>query len=153
MAKATLVWDGLAEFQAELQALPEDCRGEAAKAIEGGVNSAYQTISSVYGRHRFTGTLQRRLTIKATRGGLVLRSGSPIAWLFDNGSQARHYTGTDKRGRVYVNASRGAMWGKTPNPPTHIFSRTVGAERRKLAALFVAMLLRRGAVSVVDDAA
>jgi hypothetical protein len=73
-------------------------------------------------------------------GGLVLRSGSPIAWLFDNGSKARHWA---------TGKSTGAMWGKTP--PTHIFASTVAKGRRRLTVLFKEMLKRRGAATVTGD--
>jgi hypothetical protein len=145
MAKATMVWDGFQEYLDELRKLPEDCAVEAANLTESGVNAAYQTISQVYGQHRFTGTLQSRLRIKTVRvgrliKGLVLESGSPIAWLFDNGSQARHWAS---------GKSTGKMWGRTA--PTHIFAKTVARERRKLTQQFKDMLLRRGATSVVGE--
>jgi hypothetical protein len=133
----SLVWDGLKEYLEELQRMPDECRGEAAKLIEGGVNAAHVTISAVYGAHRFSGELQKRLTIKTVKGGLVLTSGSPIAGLFERGTQARHWA---SKSRTFV----GRM------PPNPIFSRTVGQERRKLTEQFKAMLLRRGAASVTD---
>jgi hypothetical protein len=134
------VWHGLKEYMDELRKLPDECKGEAAKLIEGSVNSAYVTVARVYDAHRHTGNLRRRLTISPMKGGLVLRSGSPIAWLFDNGSQARHWAS---------GKSTGAMWGKTP--PTHIFAKTVAQERRKLTEQYKAMLLRRGAASVTGE--
>jgi hypothetical protein len=144
---STFRWDGLKEYRDQLAKLPEDCRGEAAKTIEGVVNGAYVTIARVYGEHQLTGTLRRRLVIAPLKvagqmtTGLVLRSGSPLAWLFDNGSQARHYT--EESG---VPHSTGKMWGKTP--PTHIFARTVGFGKRKITDQLKAMLLRHGATRV-----
>jgi hypothetical protein len=154
MAKSTMVWDGLSDYLKELEQLPQDCHDEAAKLIEGEVNHAYLTISQVYGAHRFSGRLQNRLSISTLAVGryvyaMVLKSGSPIAWLFDNGSQARHYTGTDKSGRTYVDADRGSMGSKTP--PTHIFARTVGKAKRTLTTQFHNLLVRHGAVSVTGD--
>jgi hypothetical protein len=140
-----MVWHGLKELQTELRALPVECQGEAGKIIEGHVNGAYVTIKRVYQEHRFSGTLSDRLTISTAKLGLVLRSGSPLAWLFDNGSEARHYTGTDKRGRVFNNAPRGRM------PGFHVFARTVGFTKRKIRADLKAMLARRGAARVTDD--
>jgi hypothetical protein len=146
---STVIWNGLEEYMAELKQLPEACLGEAGKAIEGEVNGAFVAVAQVYERHRFTGTLRRRLTISHLAigthvYGVVLKSGSPLAWLFDNGSQARHW----KSGK-----GTGEMWGKTSNPPTHTFSRAVGKARRKLSGLFREMLLRHGAATVLDDAA
>lgn len=138
MAKG-VVWNGLDEYLAELRRLPEDCTGEAGKFIQAETNAAYVEIAAVYEAHRFTGTMRRLLKLLpitsggALTAGIQLRSGSPLAWLFDNGSQARHWVS---------GKSTGKMWGKTP--PTHIFARTVGKARRTLAAEFRAMLLRRG---------
>lgn len=140
-------WNGLEEYRAELRQLTDECQGDAAKLIEAEVNGAYVTISQVYGAHRHTGTLQNRLRISSLAVGsrvygLVLKSGSPIAWLFDHGSQARHWTGGKSTGR---------MWGKTPNPPLHIFGRTVAQARRRLTAQYHDLLRRRGAVSVTGE--
>jgi hypothetical protein len=141
-----VVWTGLNEYQAELKRLPDVCTDETAKLIEGEVNGAYVTVSQVYGAHRHTGTLQNRLRIAPLKrrgqfiAGLELVSGSPIAWLFDNGSQARHWAS---------GKSTGTMWGKTP--PTHIFARTVGRARRALTLQYRAMLLRHGAVRVSGE--
>jgi hypothetical protein len=137
---STMVWRGLREYLAELQKLPEEAKAEAAKQIEGEVNAAYVTVKRVYLDHQHTGTLAKRLTIAPMAGGLVLRSGSPIAWLFDNGSKARHWA---------TGKSTGAMWGKTP--PTHIFAATVAKGRRRLTLLFKEMLKRRGAATVTGD--
>jgi len=76
--------------------------------------------------------------------GLVLKSGSPLAWLFDNGSQARHYV--TKGGKDH---KTGAMWGKTP--PTHIFTRTVAKGKRAVVDRIKTMMLRRGATSVAGE--
>jgi hypothetical protein len=141
-----VVWSGLKEYYAELKQLPDACTGETEKLIEGEVNGAYTTVSQVYGAHRHTGTLQKRLTIAPLKrkgqfiAGRELRSGSPIAWLFDNGSQARHWAS---------GKSTGTMWGKTP--PTHIFAKTVAKARRALTLQYKAMLLRRGAKTVTGE--
>lgn len=139
MAKQSgMVWHGLEEFRAQLRQVPTACTNEAARIVEGGVNSAYVTISAVYGRHRYTGTLQDRLTIQPLRQkgelttGLVLKSGSPLAWIFDNGTQARHW----KSGK-----STGAMWGKTP--PTHIFLKTIIKTRREITDKLHGMVHRK----------
>jgi len=149
MAKSGFRWDGLKEYRDRLEQLPEACRVEAARTIEGEVNAAYVRIARVYGEHVHTGTLKRRLVMSPLKvsgqltTGIVLRSGSPIAWLFDNGSEARHYT--EASGTPH---STGKMWGKTP--PTHIFARTVGFSKRKIADLLKAMLLRHGASRVAE---
>jgi len=144
MAKG-VVWNGLDEYLAELRKLPEDCVGEAEKMATGAANAAFVKIATVYVAHEFTGTLRRLLTLKpamnkgALATGVVLRSGSPLAWLFDNGSQARHWAS---------GKSTGKMWGRSA--PTHIFSSTVGKARRELAAQLRAMLMRRGATKITE---
>jgi hypothetical protein len=58
----------------------------------------------------------------------VLKSNAPHAHLFDLGRQTFR-----------------------PYPPTHTFSRAVGQARRRLALLFRAMLLRKGATQVTGE--
>lgn len=133
-----MVWHGLEEFRAQLRQVPKNCSGESARIIEGGVNGAFVTISTVYGKHRYTGTLQDRLTITPMRQkgelttGLVLKSGSPLAWIFDNGTQARHW----KSGK-----STGKMWARTP--PTHIFLKTIIKTRREITDKLHGMVHRQ----------
>jgi hypothetical protein len=146
MAKSELKWDGLKEYMDALKNLPAECVGEAEKLIQGSVNSAYQTVATEYAAHQHTGTLRKRLVIKPLKvkgklvAGLELVSGSPIAWLFDNGSKARHWAS---------GKSTGKMWGKTA--PTHIFKRTIEREGRKLTAQYQALLLRKGAATVTGE--
>jgi hypothetical protein len=140
MAKAFVVWDGLKEYGAALEALPETCTTEASHIIEGAANAAYVAISTVYGSHTFTGTLQKRLRLAPLNAkkyvtGFKLTSGSPLAWLFDNGTQARHTKFGVNRGRM---------------PPTHAFSGAVGKEKRRAAQQLRDMLERQGASSVTE---
>lgn len=139
-------WDGLKELAEELRNLPADSQGEAAKIVEAEVNSAFVTIKRVYDAHRFTGTLSKRLTISPlkVRGqfttGLVLRSGSPLAWLFDNGSQVRHYV--TEHGVKHLT-------GRMPARP--VFARTVGFAKRQIRQALKDMMLRRGASKVTGE--
>jgi len=136
---STMEWRGLKELQAELRALPAECQGKAGKIVEGHVNAAYVTIKRVYEQHRFTGTLSNRLTISTVKLGLVLRSGSPLAWLFDHGSMTRQYV--TEGGKTHLT---GRM------PARHIFGRTVGFAKRRIREALKDMLLRRGATKVID---
>ena len=146
MSRAFVVWNGLAEYKEQLRTLPEACTGEALHVIEGGVNGAYQAISQVYGEHHFTGTLQKRLRISPLKvnaqftTGLTLTSGSPLAWLFDHGSQARHYVTENG-----VTHATGRM------PPTPIFVSTVVKTKRKIVEQLKDMVLRRGASAVSGE--
>jgi hypothetical protein len=142
----SMEWHGLKELREELRRLPEDSRAEAEKVVEGHVNAAYVTIKRVYEAHRVTGTLSTRLSISplTTRGvmttGLTLRSGSPLAWLFDHGSEARHY--------VSVHGVKHLL-GRMPARP--VFSRTVGFTKRQIRQALTDMLRRRGAQTVTGE--
>jgi hypothetical protein len=142
---STMRWDGLKEFREELRQLPEELRGQAAKVVEGEVNAAYVTVKRVYEAHRFTGHLSRQLAIQPLKRsgqlitGLVLKSGSPLAWLFDNGTQARHYITV--HGKTHLT---GRM------PGFHVFGRTVAFTRRKIRTLLIDMVKRHGATRVID---
>jgi hypothetical protein len=143
-------WVGLTQYRASLLALPTNCVREASNAIVGETNAAFVTIAQVYEAHRLTGALRKGLTVSVlgSPGGLitgrVLKSNGALAWLFDNGSVARHYVT-----RSGADHKTGRMWGKTP--PTHIFTRTVGRARRRLTQTFRDILLRQGATSVTGD--
>jgi hypothetical protein len=142
---SSMRWDGLKEFREELRQLPEALRGQAAKVVEGEVNAAYVTVKRVYEAHRFTGNLSNKLAIAPLKvsgqltTGLILKSGSPLAWLFDNGTQARHY--------VTVNGVT-HVTGRMPG--FHVFGRTVAFTRRKIRGLLIEMVRRHGATKVID---
>jgi hypothetical protein len=134
MAKNTVVWDGLAELHAALQALPETCAGEAAKLIEGAANGAYVEIRGAYPSR--TGNLRKGMKLKPIeRKGLIVGqtvvNTAPHAQLFENGTQARHTT---------IGANRGSM------PPGHIFVPRILKARRRLTGALKDMVARQGAV-------
>lgn len=137
-------FDGLAALKAELDALPTNLTGEADKIVEGNANGAVLDLKRGYGDHIFTGKLLKMVTSAKVATGpfgvaVKVRSNSPLAWLFDNGSQARH-----KRS----GASTGRMWGKTP--PTHLFVRTLIKARQELTTKLSDLLIRNG-ISVRND--
>jgi hypothetical protein len=137
---ARFVWSGLEELKAALRNLPADLTGEASHVIEAAGNGAATTIKRVYGQHRVTGHLQNSVSVQEEHAGpfaagVVVKSSDPIAWLFDHGSQARHWAGGKSTGR---------MWGRTP--PTHIFAGTMARERRRMYGLLRGILERHGLV-------
>ncbi len=73
-----------------------------------------------------------------------MKSRSKLAWLYDNGSQARHYI--TKAGKRH---DTGAMWGKTPAP--HLFVQTMLRARRRMYEQLKDLLTRHG-LSVSGDA-
>ena len=148
MASNKFTFQGLDELRAKLRALPPELTGEASKIVEGEANGAAATVKAVYGQHAVTGNLRDKLVVNHTAptgftAKSVVRSNSPLAWLFDNGSQARHYITAS--GKTHAT---GKMWGKTP--PTHIFARTMSRARRSMHEKLAAMLERHGAVVTRD---
>ena len=143
--KTQMVWNGMAEYKEELRQLPAECTGEAAKVVEAGATGAYQTIRAVYAAHHFTGTLEKQLRISPLKingqfvTGLVLTSGSPLAWLFEHGSQARHY-----------DTANGVKHLTGKMPPTPIFNSTVGKTKRAIVQQLKDIVLRRGATAVTE---
>lgn len=142
MAGNRFVFSGLDELKAELRSLPSDLAAEASSIVIAAAEGAAATVRAVYEQHRVSGNLARSLLV--TKPGapnygviMVVKSTSPLAWLFDNGSQARHYvTASGKEHRT------GAMWGRTP--PTHIFARTMARYRRGMNDRLRALLVRHG---------
>lgn len=149
MANNRLVFDGLAELKAELRNLPSELTGEASHIVEGAANGAASDVSAEYAKHRVSGDLVRGVRVTHFDGGqfsagAIVKSSAPHAWLFDNGSAARHY--------YTVNGKRhptGAMWGRTA--PTHVFVRTMVKARRLMYEALKAVLVRKG-FSVSGDA-
>lgn len=139
---ARFVWSGLEEFKAALRELPAHLAGEATHIVEGHANAAGVKLRTAYGQHRDSGDLQDHVVIeRKTAGpfGVAYRVASTArhAWLFDNGSQARHWAS---------GKSTGAMWGKTPQPPTHVFVGTMIATRRSMYGALAELLTRNGLV-------
>jgi hypothetical protein len=129
-------WHGLEEYQALLKNFPASLVGETAHYADDAVNGAAVAIRQVYGAHRRSGNLQKRVTVSnMSRGqfvvGKVLKSTAPHAALFEYGSQARH---------TNIGANRGSM------PATPTFVPTVQKFRRGLYAQVTALLVRHGAV-------
>jgi hypothetical protein len=147
---ARLVWNGLKELRADLIALPAALTADAEAFVIDAGQEAKAEIGAVYAAHSRSGHLAKGLQLSSEPNGTyevraVLRSRAPHAWLFDNGSQARHYT--TKRG---VPHSTGAMWSRTP--PTHAFVATVMRKRREMYERLKLLLMRHG-LRVSGDAA
>jgi len=158
----SLQWDGLKEFEEEFGKIPETLTTEAAPIVKRNATNAAADVRAAY-PVRTTGltpTARRRKpwyppgllkgrvfvsTLGAVRGslGVVVKSNDPIAWLFDNGSQARHYV---TRGGATHNT--GEMWG--PTPPTHLFVRTMIQHRRVMYGELKDLLVKHGFVVTGD---
>lgn len=131
----TLRFDGLAELREELRNLPADLTGEAGHIVEAAANGAAATIKREYPVR--TGNLRDHLTVTITSGSGqysvrgVVQNTAKHAWLFENGSQARH---TD------IGANRGSM------PPGHVFIPNIIRERRRMYDDLKDLLTRHGLV-------
>lgn len=140
MSNNRIVFRGLEELKAELRALPAELASEAGNVVEGTAIEASATVHAEYERHRVTGELADSLKVLHVSAGqfgaaYVVKATSKIAWLFDNGSQARHWLS---------GKSTGAMWGKTP--PTHVFVKTMTRARTKMYQTLKGVVERKGLV-------
>lgn len=126
-------WDGLEELKAALRQLPEELTGEGSHIVEGAANGAAVDVRSGYAGHRRSGNLQDGVTVEHGVSGFgtsaVVKSNARHAWLFENGSQARH---------TAIGANRGSM------PPAHVFVPAVMRKRRAMYDELKAMLTRHG---------
>lgn len=144
MANNRIVFQGLDQLRAELRNLPAELTGEATSIVMDTAIQTKETVGAVYAKHRHTGNLLHDLTLHVEEIGpfgtsAEVRSRAFHAWLFEKGSQARHY--------FTVNGKRvdtGEMWGKTSNPPTHIVARTASRMRRLMNQKLRALVERKG---------
>lgn len=140
-ANNQLRFDGLAELREQLRNLPAELTAEASRMVDATANAAAVEIRTAYGEHNLTGNLQGGVTVTHTEGGkwsagAIVKSSAKHAWLFENGSQARH---TD------IGANRGSM------PPRHTFVPIVARSRRVMWERLKTMLVRHG-LQVSGDA-
>lgn len=107
MAGNRIVFDGLAELKAALRTLPAELAQEAGEIVKANAAEAAREIRADYPSR--TGNLKNHVyvTNEARQFGAsaVVKNTAKHAWLYDNGSQARH---TD------IGANRGSM----PAAPT-----------------------------------
>lgn len=140
MNRTTLRWNGLDDLKAALRSLPQDLTDDAVGIVNAAVQSAEQEIAAGY-HVGPTGNLRRGLRTTMKPGLFktvaVLTNTAPHAWLWDHGSQLRHYA--TRRGRQH---RTGAMWGKTGPPFT--FIRGVTKWRAIMYDRLAAMLAQHG---------
>jgi len=141
---AKVIWTGLEELKAALRSLPSDLAGEASHDVQAAGNGAAVALRTIYGQHEVTGHLQESVKVDVRGSGpfgaaVVVTVSDPIAWLFDNGSQARHYI--TSAGATHAT---GRMWGRTP--PTHVAAQTFANARRGMYDRLRALLVRYGLV-------
>lgn len=140
MSGNQIVWNGLEELRAQLRNLPADCAEEASGIVDEAAREAQATIEAGY--PVVSGRLRAGLRVTHVHegkyaAGAVLKNTAKHAWLYDNGSEARHYvSGGGAR------HATGKMWGR--RPPTHLFVRTVIRARRRMYEKLKGLLTRKG---------
>lgn len=133
-ARNRIVWDGLDELRAELRKLPAELADEASGIVLQHADGAAQEIKAAYPSR--TGNLRNGMAvIRSAAGrfgvGAIVRNRAPHAWIFENGTQARHAS---------IGANRGSM------PPGHVFIPRVIKWRHRMYGALKAMLVRHGLV-------
>lgn len=134
---AKVTWTGLREEFVALGQLPAACRGEAAHITDAAANGAALDVRRAYGEHVATGTMQSRVVVEDTPTGKIVRSASPLAFIFEFGTEARHYIT-----RHGVTHETGAA------PAARIFIPAMVRNRRTMFRALIAMIERFGATRV-----
>lgn len=129
---ASVTWSGLDELRAELRRLPAELAADAGAIVLKAAESAKAEIVAAYPKR--TGNLAGHVTVSASSKGLygagaIVRNSAKHAWIFENGTQARHTS---------IGANRGAM------PPGHVFLPAVIRKRRDMYAALKDLLVRHG---------
>lgn len=120
-------WDGLDELRQALRDCPGEFATEGGNIVEAATNAAVVAIKAGYGdkaelRDKTSGTVERN-----RYGALgTVRSASPLAWIFENGTQVRH---------TALGANRGAI-----QPPGHVVVPVAQRERRRMREDLKAMV-------------
>lgn len=132
MANSRLEWKGLDELRAELRRLPSEMVSEATGIIHDAAARAAVSVQSHYPKR--TGDLKKGVkVVKVFAGqwgaGAAVRNTSNLAYIFENGSQARH---------TKIGANRGSM------PPGHVFIPTMRIHRRAMYAHLRALVASKG---------
>lgn len=133
-----VVLTGFEELRLALRQLPDHLVDEATGIVTARAEAAAAQVVAAYPEK--SGNLRKGVKVDqlATgRGGVArrVRSTSKHAYLYENGTQARH---TD------LGANRGAM------PPAHVFVPTMIRERREMTRQLAAMVEREG-LTVTGD--
>jgi hypothetical protein len=131
---AMVLWTGFAELLTQLRELPDHLVGEATTIVNDATDTFMTTTAAAYPKRR--GNLSRglrKLQKSGSRGGVIfqVKNVAPHAWMFENGTQARH---------TAIGANRGAM------PPGHIFVPNAIRARAQMYQRLADMLEREGLI-------
>jgi hypothetical protein len=136
---ASVTWSGLEELKAALRSLPADLADDASDIVEGAAQAAKTEIYNAYPER--TGNLRQHTTVAIRASGrygagAVVKNTARHAWMFENGTQARH---------TAIGANRGSM------PAGHVFIPIVMRWRRRMYEQLKSLLVRHG-LQVAGDA-
>jgi len=136
MSRNRFTIEGLDAFKAQLRALPHELRAEGAGIVFEEGNGAVDDIKEHYARR--SGELADDVSLQVTSSGafgasVKVKSASPIAWMYENGTQLRH--------TVKTGASRGVM---KPAPPARAFVPVMVRRRRRMRERLADLLQRHG---------
>jgi hypothetical protein len=134
-----VTWTGLSELIADLRNLPADLATEAAGIVVSAGNSAAQEARDNYPDR--TGDLRDHVVVKPIDfgqfgAGVLVQNTSKLAYIFENGTQARH---------TQLGANRGSM------PPGHVFVPAMERWRHTMYERLKDLLVRHG-LAVSGDA-
>jgi Bacteriophage HK97-gp10, putative tail-component len=129
-----VTWTGLDELREALRKLPEELTAEATDIVDSAAEIAMASIIQAY-PHR-TGDLRSHVVKEAKAAGpfgvaFVVKNTSRHAWIFENGTQARH---------TAIGANRGAM------PPGRVVIPTAVRCRQTMYRELKDMVTRHGLV-------
>lgn len=116
-------FEGIEELRASLRKLPVDLRDDAEEIVFDSANEAADDIRAGYASHRRSGELADKVEVVQLRGagtafaGSIVQNKSKLAFIFENGTQARH---------TAIGANRGAM------PAAHVFVPAVIKRRKEM---------------------
>lgn len=135
MSRNRFRFTGLEELKAELRNLPEALAQEAQAIVFGMADEAAAEIRAAYPSH--TGNLRRGVSVVrrvyAVSTAAIVVNKAPHAFLYENGTQARHYF--TKGG---VKKALGRM------PPGHVFVPIMIRKRRQMYERLKGLLVRHG---------
>jgi hypothetical protein len=147
MSQTRVVFDGLEELKRDLRNLPQTLTDEARGIVEHAAKTAASDVRASY--PRVHGNLIKGVRVSTSEpnrfsAAATVKNTAPHAWIYDNGSNARHYY--TKSGKKH---ETGAMWGR--HPATHLFVRASIRARREMYGRLKAMLTAQG-LEVSGDA-
>jgi HK97 gp10 family phage protein len=143
MASASFKIEGLTELADQLEALPTNLQTEARAITVQRANAAMEEIRAAYPARLGDGPKSLRNRLKVTTedstfaASAIVKNTSPLAALFEFGTQARHKA---------LGASTGAM------PAGHVFIRISVKERRAMYEEDFRALLERAGLTVEGNA-